>query len=203
MPFCLDLKHPKTGICGLKLPKYCEVVERSWNSEQQTALSFVFEPTCHVLPMLGYTDLPTKLLLCLLLANVLASGWMLLVLLHGSRLPPTGPTKTRRVAKCRKHCDLERCFRSLKKMQFLSPPKNAENLDGKQDLPKSPKMLQDSSLGKVGGDSANSKSGKSGGTCNHLLSFTCWRMNDRWTCMNFHLLYLMAVENIWNHALWA
>lgn len=37
MPFCLDLKHPKTGICGLKLPKYCEVVERSWNSEQQTA----------------------------------------------------------------------------------------------------------------------------------------------------------------------
>ena len=90
----------------------------------------------------------------------------------------------------------KRCFRNLKKIQFLSPPNNAENLDGKQDLPKSSKMLQDSSLGKVGGDSANSKSGKSGGTCNHLLSFTCWQMNDRWTCMNFHLLYLMAVKHI-------
>lgn len=89
-----------------------------------------------------------------------------------------------------------------KKFNSLAP-NSAENLDGKEDLPKSSKMMQDSSLGKVGGDSANSKSGKSGGTCNHSLSFTCWQMNDRWTCMNFHLLYLMAVENIWNHALWA
>lgn len=197
MSFCLDLKHPKTGICGLKLPKYCEVVERSWNNKHQTAplLCFWAQMSCIANARLyGFTyqvaSMPT--------VGECIGFWV-------DAAPPFTRTKTspRRTHQDSEVGEMSKALRfgkdvsevrSLKNYQFLSPPNNAENLDGKQDLPKSSKM-QDSSLGKVGGDSANSKSGKSGGTCNHLLSFTCRQMNDRWTCMN---LYLMAVENIWH-----